>query len=232
MSNPITTVLPESSPGLVNYRRETGGADQYGTVYTIHSIITICYEWNKRHPDRPMSWGDISRKDGGSFLPEHKSHRKGVDADGRPPNNLEPYQNVPTTIDDKHYSQKLTREFIVLARSLAKFSIILFNDPALVKLGLCTAYPDHRNHIHFRFKNISMELKPSLKRGDHGADVLILQDALLRLGYLKKHELTLQYDEATEKAVRSLQAKHALVVDGKKGKFTQAAIDADLKGLK
>lgn len=58
--------------------------------------------------------------------------------------------------------------------------------------------------------------------GDHGADVGLLQSRLKRAGYTL--DITHVYDAATETAVKALQTKAGLVVDGIAGPKTLAAL--------
>jgi hypothetical protein len=58
--------------------------------------------------------------------------------------------------------------------------------------------------------------------GDHGDDVGLLQRRLSRAGY--QLDVTHLYDEATEAAVKAVQAKTGLVVDGIAGPKTLAAL--------
>jgi len=58
--------------------------------------------------------------------------------------------------------------------------------------------------------------------GDHGDDVGLLQRRLIRAGY--QLDVTHVYDDATEAAVKTVQTKTGLVVDGIAGPKTLAAI--------
>lgn len=58
--------------------------------------------------------------------------------------------------------------------------------------------------------------------GDHGDDVGLLQRRLIRAGY--QLDVTHVYDDATESAVKAVQAQVGLVVDGIAGPKTLAAI--------
>jgi peptidoglycan hydrolase-like protein with peptidoglycan-binding domain len=58
--------------------------------------------------------------------------------------------------------------------------------------------------------------------GDHGDDVGLLQRRLTRAGF--SVDVTHLYDAATESAVKALQARTGLVVDGIAGPKTLAAL--------
>lgn len=72
-----------------------------------------------------------------------------------------------------------------------------------------------------------------LEQGDHGAAVGILQSQLAKLGYTDIHGQPLKFDgdfgHATRHAVESFQRDHHLMVDGKAGHGTQAALQAALR---
>ena len=67
-----------------------------------------------------------------------------------------------------------------------------------------------------------MTPRTTLRAGDHGTDVGVLQSRLHRVG--KIIDITHIYDPATVAAVRSFQSGHALVVDGIAGPRTLAAL--------
>ncbi|ANB75759.1 peptidoglycan-binding protein [Paraburkholderia phytofirmans OLGA172] len=62
----------------------------------------------------------------------------------------------------------------------------------------------------------------TLRSGDHGADVGLLQSRLIRAGYTL--DATHLYDDATETAVKALQVKTGLVDDGVAGPKTLAVL--------
>ncbi len=55
---------------------------------------------------------------------------------------------------------------------------------------------------------------PSVKRGDTGSSVRLLQNILISLGYLDRNLNTGNFLEQTDDAVRSFQADNGLRVDG------------------
>ncbi|KYC42136.1 hypothetical protein WA1_19260 [Scytonema hofmannii PCC 7110] len=55
---------------------------------------------------------------------------------------------------------------------------------------------------------------PSVKRGDTGSSVRLLQNILISLGYLERNLNTGNFLEQTDEAVRSFQADNGLRVDG------------------
>jgi len=67
-----------------------------------------------------------------------------------------------------------------------------------------------------------MNSQNTLRTGDHGADVTVLQTRLVRAGYRVSADGW--FGPATETAVRSFQRDHSQVVDGIAGPRTQAAL--------
>lgn len=64
-----------------------------------------------------------------------------------------------------------------------------------------------------------------MKKGDKGEHVKQLQMQLMRLGYkMLPYGADGSYGSITEKAVKSFQSDHGLVVDGKAGPNTQARL--------
>lgn len=142
----IDTPLPASGSGFVTYNREKGAADQHGTAGFVEAIIDLAAAWAIENTT-PVSYGDMSRKGGGQFLP-HAGHRKGNEVDIRP--FRKDGSNSPVTIHDSAYDRATTREFLALLCKRHPGSIIFFNDPAFVAAGLAKAVKGHHNHVHIR----------------------------------------------------------------------------------
>lgn len=69
--------------------------------------------------------------------------------------------------------------------------------------------------------------KPTLRRGDKGADVKAMQNALLAQGYkLPKYGADGDFGAETESALKQFQAAHGLTADGVCGAATWAALDS------
>ena len=68
--------------------------------------------------------------------------------------------------------------------------------------------------------------RPTIRRGNKGADVIECQTMLTRLGYdIGKSGIDGDFGRATEAAVKSFQSDHKLVVDGVVGPMTWDALD-------
>lgn len=145
---PVDTCLPPLGAGYTTYNREGGGADQYGSASTILAILVVAAAWGRSNPGQPFAVGDISYQGGGPF-PGHASHRFGVDADLRPLR--KDGRNLPVTHASPEYSRERTRELIRAIRAGADVRVILFNDPQLIREGLCVKFAGHDNHLHVSF---------------------------------------------------------------------------------
>lgn len=145
----IDTVLPESGRGYTTYKREQGGADQFGRASTIRNLLALSEAWAERHPMGPrLQFGDISRRGGGPFAP-HGAHRRGIEVDMRPITNNG--REEPTSILVASYSHERTRELVELIRALFPGVKIFFNDERLIKAKLTNFLAKHDDHLHLRF---------------------------------------------------------------------------------
>jgi len=74
--------------------------------------------------------------------------------------------------------------------------------------------------------------RPTIRRGNKGADVIECQTMLTRLGYdIGKTGIDGDFGRATEAAVKSFQKDHKLVVDGVVGIMTWTALDEAIAQL-
>jgi uncharacterized protein YukJ len=74
-----------------------------------------------------------------------------VDVDVRPIRN-DGNHNIGVNFTDAAYSHDLTKELVLLARRLNPGMMILFNDRRLIDARLTKPWPNHNDHLHFRFK--------------------------------------------------------------------------------
>ncbi len=69
--------LPSTGVGFIAPRRKR----VWGTPHTVSAIMTACADLARKYPGTaPIYVGDLSFKNGG-YMPPHKSHRVGIDAD-------------------------------------------------------------------------------------------------------------------------------------------------------
>jgi hypothetical protein len=96
----------------------------------------------------PISFGDLNRKNGASFSPQHKGHRTGREVDIRP--FRKDRQNLPATWQSPMYDRPTTRRFIERVKQREPNARFFFNDPVLVDAGLTKPLGGHDNHLHLQ----------------------------------------------------------------------------------
>lgn len=148
--------LPKG-PGLSPRKNK----QQFGLTETIDALEIVAAEWNRRHPDRVIWIGDIS-KDGGGPLPPHKSHQRGIDVDIALVLH-DPTKRGKISFTNPAYSRDLTQELITLIHtdSTLRVEVIWFADPAVETRGpdeaprskLSESDLSHRSHFHVRFEH-------------------------------------------------------------------------------
>ena len=206
----IDVLLPPNGSGFVTNNRGNNHF-QFGQQSTIDAAIRVAAAWNKKHPNRPFSIGQISNKGGGP-MPPHKSHQMGVDVDVRPMR--KDGENAPVTITDTNYDRELTTELIALWWRLAPTQAVFFNDQTAIEAGLSRFVNGHHNHFHVRLR-----MKGDILRiGDKGSDVAEVQE---RLGMLEPDGV---FGSTMLHAVEAFQASHQLDPDGKVGSQTFKAL--------
>lgn len=153
----IDVILPEKGTGFTTFSREPGGVDQFGTQAAIRAMQDLAAAWAQTHPTVLIQYGDISRRGGGVFFnaqnpkgkPDHDDHKQGRAVDVRPI--AKGGALIPTNINDTaHYDPALTKELAQLIRQKFPASVILFNDPNLIKAGLTKFHKGHDNHLHWQ----------------------------------------------------------------------------------
>lgn len=158
----IDVVLPDPgadrSRGYTVFNREPGGVDQVGTQMAINAMLDLAKSWATFHPTVLIQYGDISRRGGGVFFnaqnpkgkPDHADHKEGRAVDVRPI--AKDGALVGTDISRANYDQQLTEELARLIKQKFPNSVILFNDPKLIKKGLTNFHSGHDNHLHWLIK--------------------------------------------------------------------------------
>ena len=209
----IDVLLPVKGPGFVTNNR---GNDQFqfGQLSTIDSAERVAAAWIQKHPNRPFSIGQISKKGGGP-MPPHKSHQLGVDVDVRPMR--KDGENAPVTITDSNYDRDLTTELIALWWRLAPTQAVFFNDQTVIDAGLSRFVNVHHNHFHVRLRMKG----DTLRIGDKGSDVAEAQE---RLGMLEPDGV---FGSTMLHTVEAFQAAHQLDPDGVIGPKTFKALGMD-----
>jgi len=126
----------------------------YGTNWLDDTIQSAAADYQKSYRKKNKSSmitvNDASPAIGGD-TPDHKGHETGLDVDLRLPQ-IGNHRPSPggRTFRSKDYDQGATRAIL---KSFAKQPLVdvkkvYFNDPVLIKEGLCQKSPGHDNHIH------------------------------------------------------------------------------------
>jgi hypothetical protein len=86
----------------------------------------------------------------GHDTPDHKGHETGLDVDIKIPKKNGSFSGI--TYNSSEYDQDATRKILESIKKRGNVRATYFNDPVLIKEGLCTSMGGHDNHIHVSFK--------------------------------------------------------------------------------
>lgn len=149
----VNTILPNGGEGFKTFRREPGGATQFGTEKAIKQLIELARVWHIDHPEVDIQYGHISREGGIPFFSTvnpgelaHDTHRDGRTIDIRQirkDNKME-----GTDIDSSSYDQARTRKLVLVIREKHPGVRILNNDDDFIAEGLTRFFRGHRDHLH------------------------------------------------------------------------------------
>lgn len=149
----VNTILPNGGVGFSVFRREAGGATQFGTERAINQLVSLAAAWNEIHPEVNIQYGHISREGGIPFFSTvnpgqlaHATHTDGRTVDIRPVRKDNGMSG--TDIHNSSYDRARTREFVVLLRERHPGVRIRFNDGALIADGLVRFLEGHDDHLH------------------------------------------------------------------------------------
>jgi hypothetical protein len=130
---------------------QTGDDHDWGTEWLARTITdagaTYRTEYLSEHPSAaPITVNDVSTPRGGP-TPDHQTHQTGMccdvrvaRTDGTAPGN--------TTFRDRTYDRGAMRAMLSALRAQPLVRHIVFNDPVLIREGLCTALAGHDDHVH------------------------------------------------------------------------------------
>ncbi|URA10592.1 penicillin-insensitive murein endopeptidase [Thermospira aquatica] len=168
----VVAYLGLEGKGYRNYSAD-GDIDKWGRPEVVKALKQIAAAWNKKYPDQPIYYGDLSRYLGDSD-PAHTSHKHGMDVDVKfvstdgksHPGNY----NDKWTLYDRDATRELiqmfldydNRNFIQKWLGMPKTVIvekIFFNDEVLINYfdkngyeGKVQYFRGHDSHLHIRFK--------------------------------------------------------------------------------
>jgi hypothetical protein len=151
---PRWVAMPSSDPaiGFVNHEREqTHDNHDFGTHWLADTIIAIAKDYQTSHRSSnpsaaPFAINNVSLPHGGD-TPHHAGHETGLMCDVLLPRNDGKFGSI--NYWDSPYDQQATR---ALLKSIGKQKLVravFFNDPQLIREGLCVHVPGHQHHIHF-----------------------------------------------------------------------------------
>ncbi|MGL5810749.1 MAG: penicillin-insensitive murein endopeptidase [Nocardioides sp.] len=141
-----------SFAGMCDQDPDGNGAANWGTGSTIGQLEAAVAQFGGTDGRVPI--GDIGFEHGGD-IPGHASHELGVDVDVWPIRTDSAQCTAGRiTWRSSTYDRSATRELIqaVRAKAPGQVALIYFNDPVLIAEGLTTAYPNHDNHLHIRYR--------------------------------------------------------------------------------
>lgn len=152
---PMWTKLTASGPGFVNVEiSDTKDDHDFGTNWLDDALIQVAASYEKNHRKGSlaslMTINDAS-KDGGVDTPDHQGHETGMCVDLRlPQTNNSQAAAGGRTYKSSDYDQEAARALIKALRNhpQGKQTNVFFNDPDLVKEGLCKTLSKHDDHIH------------------------------------------------------------------------------------
>ena len=149
---PRWMLMPIKGEGFINFEREdlTDHHD-YGASWLADTIIAAgkYYETQYRKGRKnisPIPINDVSFPEGGD-TPDHAGHEAGNACDIYIPRRGGDFGRV--TWRSSQYDRDSTRYLIKALRAQPLVTRIFFNDPQLIREGLCKPAAGHDNHVHF-----------------------------------------------------------------------------------
>ena len=143
--------------GYYNFEKtdSSDGDFYYGTDWMTEFIKCAGKKYNDDYlasnTDKSVMWiNDLSLKSG--FKKQHATHQTGMGVDVRLPHKTGGESSGITHKSDQ-YDRDATRAMIQAFRACdghngASLKVVYFNDPELIKEGICTSEDEHDNHFH------------------------------------------------------------------------------------
>ncbi|MEQ9498050.1 MAG: chitosanase [Deltaproteobacteria bacterium] len=139
--------------GFFNYEVATQPGDHhdYGTNWLADMITSAGQQYFDEHRSRfpgsnPILVNDASLPDGHDTN-QHAGHETGMSADLRVPN-TDGDQNRGTVWSARDYDRPAMRAMLKAFAAQENVGRVFFNDPVLIREGLCTSAGGHDNHVH------------------------------------------------------------------------------------
>ena len=154
---PRWIIMPDTNLAIAFRNREleeTWDNHDYGTDWLAKAILEIATHYQstyrRNNPGKtPFTINDVSVPHGG-YTPDHAGHETGLMCDVFLPRKDGGY-GLPT-YDNGNYDRDACRAMLVSIRQHPLFKLAYFNDPQLIKEGLCRHAGGHHHHIHFEIK--------------------------------------------------------------------------------
>ena len=151
---PRWVTMPASDPsiGFVNDELDqTNDNHDFGTHWLSDTILAIAKDFQASHRSSnpgaaPFAINNVSLPHGGD-TPHHAGHETGLMCDVLLPRNDGKFGGI--NYWDSPYDQTATRALLKSVRKQKLVRAVFFNDPQLIREGLCVHVPGHQHHIHF-----------------------------------------------------------------------------------
>ena len=149
---PRWMLMPIKGEGFINFEREDlSDHHDYGASWLADTIIAAgkLYETQYRKNRKDISLipiNDVSYPQGGD-TPDHAGHEAGNACDVSIPRKGGDFGGIHWR--NNQYDRDSTRILLKALRAQPLVTRIFFNDPQLIREGLCKSAAGHDNHIHF-----------------------------------------------------------------------------------
>lgn len=151
---PVWKTMPASdlSVSFVNHEKDQTHDDHdFGTHWLAEVIRKIAEDYHNTHrsanPGAALfALNDISRPHGGD-TPDHAGHETGLMCDVFLPRRDGKFGGIDFT--SPNYDRNATRALLKSIRKQKLIRAVFFNDPQLIREGLCHHAFGHHHHIHF-----------------------------------------------------------------------------------
>jgi len=149
---PRWQLMPSQGVGFHNHERsDLRDQHDFGTSWMAEVIRAAGREYQRSHRSGHrgaalLTVNDVSLKRGGP-TPDHAGHECGLACDLRLPRRNGTAGGLQHL--DPDYDRAATRAQLLALRGQPQVRRILFNDPRLVREGLCRRAPGHDDHVHF-----------------------------------------------------------------------------------
>jgi hypothetical protein len=159
---PIWMTMSKSDSSI-SYRNqeleETHDHHDYGASWLAEAILWIAKDYHQSYRSKfpksaPFTINDVSLPHGGN-TPDHAGHETGLQCDVFLPR-TDGAWGLPSYTHPS-FDRAACRAMILSIRRYPLFKLAYFNDPALIREGLCVHAGGHHHHIHF-------EIKPPARR--------------------------------------------------------------------